>query len=133
MRASIVVIARSRAAATKQSRAARSAPGLLRFRLRAARFGGLQTRRSSRSERRRVARNDDVALRRDGGRRLAVEDQRAGFGADRHPLTVLDMAGQNLLGEWILHGLLDHALERTRAVSRIPTLVGEPLAGGGLD
>src|SRR5262249_43355611 len=50
--------------ATKQSRATRTVPGLLRrFRLRAPRFGGLKARRSSRSERRRGApRNDACAL-----------------------------------------------------------------------
>src|SRR5262249_8093040 len=48
--------------ATKQSTDRARCPGLLRFRLRAPRFGGLQARRSSRSERRQVARNDDYLI-----------------------------------------------------------------------
>src|SRR5690348_6224379 len=68
-------------------------------------------------------------LRRDGGRRrLAVEHEPLGLRADRDAVAVLDAAGENELGERILHRLLDHALERARAVSGIPALLGEPLA-----
>src|SRR5436853_7695342 len=76
--------------------------------------------------------DDDGAvysLRRDGGRRrLAVEHEPLGLHADRDAVAVLDAAGQNELGERILNRLLDRSLERARAVSRIPTLRGEPLA-----
>ena len=43
-------------------------------------------------------------------------------------LAVLDLAGQDQLGERVLHRLLDHALQRPRAVGRVVALVGEPVA-----
>src|SRR5215471_14252409 len=71
-------------------------------------------------------------LRGDGGRRrLAVEDEALRLDADRHAISVFDLAGQDQLGERILHRLLDHALERARAIGRIPTLVREPVARRG--
>ena len=43
-------------------------------------------------------------------------------------LPVADLAGQDLLGQRVLHLLLDHALQGPRAVGRVVALVGEPRA-----
>ena len=40
----------------------------------------------------------------------------------------LTAPGEDQLGERVLHRLLDHALERARAIGRVPALVGEPVA-----
>src|ERR1041385_8312176 len=54
-------------------------------------------------------------------RRLAIEGERLLAGRDRdlHGLAVLHLAGENQLGERVLHGLLDHALQGTRAIGRV--------------
>ena len=64
------------------------------------------------------------------GRRgeLAVEGEALLAGRDDNLLAVLDAAGQDHLGQRILHRLLDHALERPRAIGRVPALVGQPFA-----
>ena len=74
----------------------------------------------------------------DGGRlHLAtrLEDQAAVAAVDHHRLPISDPAGENLLGEAILHLALDHPLQRPRAIGRIVALVGEPVArrGGELE
>ena len=48
-------------------------------------------------------------------------------------VAVLDLAGQDHLGERVLQRLLDHALQRARAISRIVALVGEPFARRGIE
>ena len=42
--------------------------------------------------------------------RAAVDRDARAIGGDRHRLTVADLAGQNQLGERVLHFLLDDAL-----------------------
>ncbi len=68
-----------------------------------------------------------------GGDSRAVEHEPVAAGRDLHRLAVLDLAGQDELGERILHRFLDHAFERPRAVSRIVALVGEPIARLGVE
>src|SRR5206468_12287976 len=59
---------------------------------------------------------------------LAVEREPLLAGRDYDPVAVLHMTGEDLVGERILHRLLDHPLERTRAIGRVPAFLGEPLA-----
>ena len=65
--------------------------------------------------------------------RLAVEGQALLAGRDRDRLAVVDLAGEDQLGERVLHRLLDHALQRARAVGRILALLGEPVARLGVE
>ena len=64
---------------------------------------------------------------------LAVELQSLLAGADHDLLAVLDAAGEDHFRQRILHRLLDHALERPRAVGRIPAFFGQPIARRGLE
>ena len=76
-------------------------------------------------------RRDQLApLRRLFRRRLAVEGEALLARRDRdlHDLAVLHLAGEDQLGERILHRLLDRALQRTRPIGRVVALVGEPVA-----
>src|SRR3989304_5313384 len=66
-------------------------------------------------------------------RELAVEGEALLAGRDGDRLAVLDGACQDHLGERVLHRLLDHALQRTRAIGGIPALVGQPFARAGVD
>src|SRR5262249_1619520 len=65
--------------------------------------------------------------------RLAVDHESVGTGGDHGALAVLDAPRKNERGERILHRFLDHPLERPGAVGRIPALLGEPFACGGLE
>src|ERR1700722_11982264 len=46
---------------------------------------------------------------------------------------VADLPGKQHLRQWVLHPLLDHAFQRTCAISRIVPLVGEPLPRLGVE
>src|SRR5262245_14130674 len=59
---------------------------------------------------------------------LAVEREPLLAGRDHDPVAVLHLAGEDLLGERVLYRLLDHALERTRPIGRVPALLRQPLA-----
>src|SRR5580704_2130579 len=72
-------------------------------------------------------------LLRRGGNGRAVEDQALLARGDHHLLAVLDLAGENELGQRILHRFLDHALERAGAVGRVIAFLGEPFAALGLE
>ena len=48
-------------------------------------------------------------------------------------LAIFDAAGEDHLGQRVLHRLLDHALQGARAVCRIPTLFREPVASAGVE
>src|SRR6516165_208600 len=54
---------------------------------------------------------------------LVVDHEAVLVGGDLHRLTLVDLALQNQLGERVLHILLDHALQRPRAVSRVVALL----------
>ena len=69
---------------------------------------------------------DFVQLRR--LRQLAVEGQTQLVAGNGDLFAVLDRAGENHLGERVLNGFLDHALERPRAIGRIPALFRQPIA-----
>src|SRR5690606_20563830 len=58
--------------------------------------------------------------------RTEVEPVRTG--SDLDDGTVQNVAQKNALGERVLYFLLDHALQRTRAIGRVVTLVGQPFA-----
>src|SRR5215472_8486318 len=68
-----------------------------------------------------------------GRRCLAVEGQHVPLLRDRDAVAILDLAGENHLGERVLQIALDHALQRTRAIGGVPTLDREPIACGGIE
>src|SRR6266849_5284364 len=57
-----------------------------------------------------------------GLRRLAVEGQHIAFRRNDNAVAVDHIAGEDHLGQRILHMALDHPLQRPRAVGGIPTL-----------
>src|SRR5581483_9981193 len=64
---------------------------------------------------------------------LAVEGEPQLVAGYDNLLAVSDLAGKNHFGERILHGFLDHALQRARAIGRVPALFGEPVARAWLE
>ena len=66
-------------------------------------------------------------------RRLPIEREAVFPGGDFDRGAIADVAGEDHLGERVLHAALDHALERPRAVGRIPALVGEPVPRLGVE
>ena len=54
------------------------------------------------------------------------EEELVGAAGDPHPGAVRDLAGQDLVGQRVLHLALDDALQRPRAVDRVVALVGQP-------
>ena len=63
-------------------------------------------------------------------RRDSADHQPQRTDADRggHRLAILDGAGEDRLGQRILHRFLDDALERTRPIGRVIALLAEPVA-----
>src|SRR6478752_2054225 len=61
-------------------------------------------------------------------RHLAVEGQTQFVGGNRDLFTVLDRAAKNHLGQRVLNGLLDRALEWPRAIGGVPALFRQPIA-----
>jgi murein DD-endopeptidase MepM/ murein hydrolase activator NlpD len=61
-------------------------------------------------------------------RELAVERQPQLVAGDIDFLAVLDLPGKDHLGKRILHRFLDHALERTCSIGRVPAFFGQPVA-----
>ena len=59
---------------------------------------------------------------------LAVEGEALLAGRDRDPVAVLDRAGEDQLGQRVLHDFWITRFERPRAIGRVLALLGEPVA-----